>query len=552
MKNNLFYSSFSALFVAVALSLTAQTTDSYQMVYSTNGAEKFYYMYDASNNLSRMKQNFHDDSPQYQYFYNYTDNVLAEYYFIQYKEMGEWTDPKTHTFYTYDDQGFLVSCEDVASRRLYEYVYDEQGRLIEYSDKGKKSTSSVEYDKLYSTTYYSDFDENNKPRKEDYVHAMYAGSSKNTTYTYDEVGRVLTSETWKTSAETPYRKLVYTYDEKGIMTSMLQYEGNAETGTFDNLSYRETRTAGDNDTYVLVKEQYKKEEWQLISEMTEHYVTIKGEYAPRNLVVTETTVAGVPNSIALTCDVPVTEVPNAQYIIWRDHAPVATVEAVDGKITFTEGNLENVKHEYIVQSYDAVNNVYYNVSNPAEVEFATEIPTISNLHYIKTTEGVAYDAQGYSMNCYWVHFAWDAPETDLEITGYNIYDAGWAVPQKMAVNTCDSVSVYRELSFDNPDQQKEVTIEVTVVCALGESERVSETFTVEPSAVEEATVARVYVAGDYLVVDAADEVALYNVSGVKVAEYSNQSRIDLTQLPAGVYVARIEQNGKVQTMKIAR
>ena len=522
------------------------------LVLKDGNGVKEYYMYDNLNNIYRSKANVStNNDPLYQYYYNYTDGALTEYYFTQYKDLGEWTDPKNHTFYTYDDQGRLASADNTIANRLKEYFYDEQGRLVKMTDKGKSNVNSDVYDKLYATYEYSGFDANNNPARLDYTDGIYASGSYYTLFTYDEKGRCISEVTYYTSSDVAWYKYEYEYDNNDICVNSVK--SNAFDGEF-TYAVRETRTTEDGKIYNLTIYNYseRSSEWTVYRTYTEYYAELKGAYAPRNLVVTDASTADAPNSIALTCDVPATEVPNAQYIIWRNSEQVAVVEAVDGKITFTESGLTNAEHEYFVQSYDAVNNVYYNISNAETVVFGIELPIITNLHYIKTTEGFATDMQGGQMPCYWVHFAWDAPETDLAIEGYNIYDAGWTVPQKMAANTCDSVSVYREATYDHPDQQREVAVEVTVVYSLGESERVAGTFVVEQTAVEEATVACAYVAGDYLVTDATCEVALYNVSGVKVAEYSNQSRIDLAQLPTGVYVARIEQNGKVQTIKIAR
>lgn len=520
------------------------------LVLKDGSGKRVYNMYDANNNLYRAKENDSGSGiPLYQYFYNYDNGLLSEYYFTQYKDMGEWTEPKNHTYYTYNDKGQLVSEENTYSVRLKEYVYDAQGRLASVTERGKNYGSEV-YDKLYSTTEYIEFDANNNPTRVEYLDGLYANSSYYTIFTYDDKGRCI-SEVAYSLEDAPQYKYENEYNDQNLVIDRIK--SNVYDGVFVYAS-RETRTLSGNNVYTLTTYNYDEYDqvWIEYRIYTENYVALKGEYAPRNLVVTDASTADAPNSITLTCDVPVKEVPNAQYIIWRAGIPLDTVPAVNGKITYSETDLENVEHEYVVQSYDAVNDVFYNVSNAAAVEFSIELPTITNLHYVKTTEGYAMDAQGGRMPCYWVHFEWDAPQTDLEVLHYNIYDAGWMVANHTTVNTTDSVFVYREKDFNSPDQEKEVGVEVSVVYSYGESERVAATFTVEPTAVENVTVSQTYLAGDYLVTDAAAEVALYNVAGALVATYRNAEQIYLGELPSGVYLARVKLDGKQQVIKIAR
>lgn len=530
--------------------ITDEAADALYLVLKDGNGKRVYNMYDAANNLYRAKENDSNGNyPLYQYFYNYTDGLLSEYYFTQYKDMGEWTDPKNKTIYTYNENGQLISEENINTNRFKEYSYDNEGRLVSIADKGKNYGSAT-YDKLYSTTDYTEFDANNNPVYIEYTDGLYASGNYYANLTYDEKNRC-TSETAYRLDDSPYYKYEYEYNNDNILVTSTR--SNGYDGVFVYAS-REERTLHVNNKYTLSTYNYNEDDkaWTIYRTYVETYAPLKSEYAPRNLVVVDVSTSDAPNSVALTCEVPVKEVPNAQYIIWRAGTPLDTVPAVDGMITFSENGLENIEHEYIVQSYDAVNDIFYNVSNAATVSFDIELPSVANLRYVKTTEGTAADAQGGKMPCYWVHFEWDAPETDLEILCYNIYDEGWSVPNHTAESTTDSVFVYREKDFNSPDQQKEVGIEVSVVYSFGESERVAATFPVEKSAVEVATAARTYLAGDYLVTETAADVVICNVAGAVVATYSNAERICLSELPAGVYLARVEQNGKQQVIKIAR
>lgn len=550
MTKKLLSIAFCGLLSTVAFASVAATSETGEklcLTLKTGSGVNVYNMYDAANNIYRVKEtDSGHNGPLNQHFYNYTDGVLTETYTTQYKDMGEWTNPQNFTTYTYDDNGRLVKSENTYSKRLKEYTYDSEGRLVTLTEKGK-NYGSDEYDKLYSTSEYSQFDANNNPCRLDYYDGLYASGNYYAIFVYDEKGRC-TCETQYNLDDTPSNKYEYEYNDDDIVTSFIKsrcYDVEFEYAT------RETRTHLGDNVYTFTMYNYF-DGWEEYRSYTEYYVNLKGEYAPRNLVLADISTPEEPNAIELTCDVPAEEVPNAQYIIWRAATPVDTVAAVDGKIVFTEKALENTEHEYVVQSYDAVNNILYNVSDAERISFSIELEPVSNLRYIKTTEGLAGDAQGGQFPVYWVHFEWDAPVTDLEVLGYNVYEQGWATPNKTTVNTTDSLMIFRESNYFSPDQQKQVGVEITAVYSYGESERVSAVFEVENVAVEAVTTDRVYLAGDYIVADAPTQVVIYNAAGAVVATHSNANRVYLGELPAGVYVARVKTDGKPQVLKISR
>ena len=393
-----------------------------------------------------------------------------------------------------------------------------------------------------------------------YDDALYPSSSYFTYFTYDSKGNVLVEESWypdlssqDEDAAVPYNKYEYTYNEDNLVVEMIKSNDNYEGGFA--YAYRETRTEKAENVYELTTYNYveSQNDWSVYRTYTENYTRLDGAYAPRNLVVTDASTAELVNAVQLTCDVPEKEVENAQYIIWCDWQPVDTVVAVDGKITYEFASLENNREiEFLVQSYDAVNDVMYNVSNVESVSFSVNLPPVSNLRYITTTRG-DYNNEGYVIPALWVSFEWDAPETDLEILHYNIYADGWAVPFHTTTNTTDSVYVYRENNFDHPDQQKTVQVEVSVEYVLGESEGVVEIFEVENAGVGSVeNVKSAYVAGEYLVVDNNATVEIYNAAGALVADYNNKTHIRLTSLSTGVYVVRVKVGETLQIVKIAR
>lgn len=558
MKKNLLTLCMAAMSVIISMPVIA--SDDIYMVKQEGSGKVVHNFYNADNNIVRSSDV--DESmvtPLYQYFYTYTeDGLLVEDYYTQWKDAGVWTDPRDKMVYTYDEQDRLSTAENTMTNRKKFYTYNENGYLYQIVDMGK-NYGSTEYDKTYSTTTYLDFDENGNPAKAQYDDGLYASGCYDEYYTYDEKGRMLSKASYKLDG-TPKNKYEYTYNDYDIV--MTSYKSvNDGNGGFE-YSSRSVRTDVGNNQYEFKYEEYWND-WVTHDSYTEFYSELKSEYAPRNLVLTDVTTAENPNAIELVCDVPVTEVPNALYIVWRDWQPVDTVAAVDGVITYAESGVANDVREYFIQSYDAVNDVLYNVSNIAPVAFNTVLPAVAELRYLETIEGFSVDGQGSQMPAYFVKFEWDAPETNLNILGYKIYDVlsfgegfdNFYIELKETQSTVDSVSVFRENSYDSPDQQKAITVMVTVLYELGESEGIIETFPVEnPNAAVEGVHAErlAYVAGDNLVMADNAQVVIYNTAGAMVATYKNVKNINLVNLPAGAYIACVKVGKATQTFKIAR
>ena len=542
-----------------------QQPDVLTLVKQNEGGYLTLNLYNADNNIYRAKSLMPTNDgvgPDYQYYYNYENGLLAEYYYIQYKDMGVWSDAKDHTLYTYNEQGLLVRKENIYTyNEMYEYKYDAQGRLIEYTKYGKNDRNNPDaaYDKPYSTVEYSEFDANNNPQRLDYTDHLYATGSYFTFFTYDDKGRVLVEESWKPSQDNASGKVgnykyENVYDEYGVNVDRIKSNRNWDTDGFIYAS-RETRTRVSETQYDFTSYNYveRDQEWAQYRTHTEYYAVLDGAYAPRDLKVDYINNANFVNAVQLTCTVPAEQVDNAQYIIWYDWQPVDTVAAVNGKITYIAENLPNGREvEFLVQSYDAVNDIMYNVSNAATAIYNIELAPISSLSFKEQTMGYFTDGQGGQHPAYWIHFTWEAPETNLEVLGYNVYEQGWVVPQSFTTNTCDSISVYRESDFNSPDQQKEISVEVTVVYAIGESERVAETFSITDMGVEAVKVAQAYVEGNTLYTRNAADVVVYNAAGVAVANRAAVESVDLSALPAGVYVAAVKAGDKLQVIKFAR
>lgn len=522
-----------------------------------------YYIYDSNNNLSRRIdygcQTDGTKVPTYHYFYEYDEygQLISEFY-RQMNSLGVWGKNKMTYIYTYDFLGRMTTKEDTTSNILEIYTYNADGYLETITVKGK-TWGSEEYDKLNSTTTYSQFDENGRPAYSEFVHALYATSSYNTTYTYDEQGRILVKES-RTTEGMAYEKYEYTYDKYGVETSRVRsmpwYENGKPSDRFV-FSTRTVREAQDGMVYKRYDENYdiKTQIWSADNRYyLETYSPLNGDLTPQNLVVSDVSTKDSPNTIEIECNYPQIKLANAQYIIWRGCVPVDTVEAPanQGIIRFRDENVENGTYEYIVQTYDVAIDKAFNATTPYVFTLQARLDPITDLRYVKTTEGTYDDPEMGEMPAYWVHFEWNAPDSPLDIQCYNIYQDGFKIPVSTTTNTNDSVWIYRVDEEEIDKQTTTTTVEVRVLYSLGESLGVTNTFEIERSALENVSFeGSAYVAGKTLFTEPNADVVIYNATGAVVAAYSNQQQVALDNMPAGVYVAVVTIGNNSQVLKVA-
>lgn len=505
------------------------------------------YLYDGNNNiiraydLGRGYDGVITPNKRTYYFYDENGNMVESYYNQYTATAGTWNENKReHYIYTYDEDGNLISKVDQAYGDRYDYTYS--GGVLE------SETYTVGGNVMWTKTYIG---MGGAPMMMESV-GRYETYSFSEYYTYDEAGRILTIEATYTSDNRPKDKTEYAYDERGIVTEKTYYVGKDSEYV---ASSRETRQYLGDGCYEMTTETYYEGEWSPSNvSYKEYYAYINNTSAPRNLKVADVSTADAPNSIEVTCDLPVSPIQNAGYVVYRGWQAVDTVAAGTTTVAFTDLLVPNGSYDYTVQSIDTVTGLLYNCATPVEIEVATVLPEVVNLRQIGKSEGVYRDPNiGMELPAYWLIFSWEAPETDMEIVAYNIYQDGQILPTTVHTDMdvlTDSVWVYRE---DYPEyQQTESNIVVKAVYAIGESEGVEAVLTVEYSGVDEVVATKAYVAGDYLYVGTPAVVNIYNAGGMLVNETRNSERVSLAGLTKGVYVARIAVGSQVQVVKIIR
>lgn len=90
----------------------------------------------------------------------------------------------------------------------------------------------------------------------------------------------------------------------------------------------------------------------------------------------------------------------------------ATYTSSNYKIALTDAIVPNGTWDYFVLSDVTTSNVAIPITVPLTIEFATELSPVTNLRVASTIVGE---------ETYYLDLEWDAPETELEVLGYNIY-----------------------------------------------------------------------------------------------------------------------------------
>lgn len=523
------------------------------MMGTTKGlTETIYYLYDADNLLSRsIVLGYETDGatvPTYEYFYNNNDGKLTEYWYSQYNYLGEWSNPKEYTVYSYDANGRLAMKENQSYKEKYEYTYDEVGNLLTET-LSRIPYAQTEY-KVVATKTYSDFDAAvlNKPATMTAT-GQYDGDNYVETYTYDSKHRLLTSESRYSSDNAPKNKKEYVYDAAGIETLVVSYRGSGEEFVPSDRTVREYLG---NSQYKVYNESYRNDAWINNGRYSiDTYSEINGVSAPLNITATNVSTEEEPNCVKVECALPQMPLGNAAYKVFRGHEIVGTAVAENGTISYVDRNVKNGVYEYIVQAVDTVTGLGYNCSKPVSIMVTTKLPPVTNLHQVSVIEGTYKDPETGEHPVYWITFAWDAPESSYPVKEYHIYQDGMSLPVAVTTNLNDSVSIYRDTASP-AEQQETTTISVVAVYEIGQSDGVSAILSIVQGAVDDVKVSNAYVAGTFLHVGENAKVLVYNAAGIMVAGYDNKPLIDLSVLPSGVYVACVEEAGTVQVVKIAR
>lgn len=371
-------------------------------------------------------------------YYNYNENnLLVEDYAKQYLLAYNRWDEKEHNYYQYDSNDRIIR-QQQDSTRAYKYYYDNDGNLEKEEYLTTRAATILEDSIIYEINFF-DFDENGNParsegdgEKSDYRY--------DATFTYDDLGRC--TEIMRMCIQgTKHSKETYSYDDLGVLADKYTYisaygAGGRESGEVGGVKdtlryqYHHDREALGNGWYHYVTYSWYNSGAMWTNPATSYnelYVALDGAYAPLNAVAENISTAEQPQTVKITCDVPATlPCENTSYIIWRSGEWLDVVTATDGKIEYIDTEVPTGNYEYIVQAYDATNDVYYNCSDIATVDVTIPLNPATNIRVVGGYWGIYEDAQTPAHESFYVKLAWDVAESENTILGYKVWLYPWA------------------------------------------------------------------------------------------------------------------------------
>ena len=468
--------------------------------------------------------------------------------------------------YEYDDAGHIISCvQDIA--QMYEYTWEGNNILTEK----KYAISSTAKNALYTMTF-ADFVEGktNLPQSALKVSANANATANNRVYEmkYDAAGHMIERTEYKYGSNVvkdengvviaadkgqPYIGETWTYDAAGRLVQYEKSQWKTSAGALVP-SVRKVYTPiargtrEESYTYTVMD---GTEAWTKSSLTTE---TVESEFfnetAPGTLTITD--VADEPNTVQISCAYPsfnFSKVPTFE--VFRNGYKVGVANYEEGTLTYTDKEVLNGEWDYFVKAVAPTEGVEYLTSNVAEKTFDTELPMAQNIHFPINGK----DAAGN----YCLTVAWDAPETDLAIKGYNVYSNIKAVTANPApdngVTPLDNTTRSYDYQWSSVTSL-ENTFCVEVVYNIGKvkSDNIPVTLSAEPVgivAVENNNGLSyadgwVHVAGAYTCLD------VYSAGGALVRRLAGGLRHDLSTLPAGVYLLKLQGAGETKVLKIVK
>lgn len=469
-----------------------------------------------------------------------------------------WKDYEETGSFSYNEAGQLA--EDTTTNRVYHYFYEGDNVVKEvYAN----SSNIIIYNK-----YYSDFKEGltNCPQYA-FANSPYGLTTNNRIYeyTYDDAGHMLTCRAYKYDSETIVKD-----DEGNII--------NAEKGTPD---YEEIWTYSngilstyEKNTWSTSKNAYGPKYRNVYSPVpngvkTTSYTYSVGIWArsgvpsvewiiPFNekVYLTDLTVSDVEgkvNTVKLTATRPSSAPATTKWNVFRNGLKIGQA-TYDGKNTlvYEDETVYNGNWDYFMQAVDEHGAEGYYISNVVEKNIHTELPAVENLR----VEGNGLN----KVKDYQLDLAWDAPQTELNLLGYNIFlDVMDITKNPSPYNDIYYFTEpYYTFEFGNDITKLEKSVIVEAVYNIGKkkSEPLVVTLSKEshPTDIEETitVMGNLTIQGNTVSVNGAyRSLEVYALNGARLAAYAGVPSVNLSELGEGVCIVRLCTADGVQTVKVA-
>lgn len=534
------------------------------------------YYYDTNNRLVRetVAGRLTGDNPQtpdvvekegdYQVtgykLYNYTEaGDLAEVkqmeYAINQGANMSWTAPVTLETYKYDDAHHCTEKAD--NSRTYKYAYDGDNLVKEE----QYSTSTGNH--LY-TMVYSDFVEGktNLPRRA-VKDGTYSSNQRTYDYTYDEAGHLLSVKSYKfgeverddagnivsATNGTPDQQETWTYNDEGKPTLYLKQKWSTSKNDWVNSSkteYEQTATGDRETTYSWTT---GADKWTSGRPVVNAYSDYYTGTTPTAFKVSK--VADQLNTVGITASAPYESWDSPTYHVYRNGINIgeAQTDVTRSKLSFTDATVENGTWDYFLMADTHTGNATVQVTTPVTVTFDTPLTPVTKVW----STSASVEGGNYKLSV-----AWEAPESDIPVKGYNIYSDIKSYTKNPApdndVNLITGTTYDYSWSTENPST-KDVYVEVVYTIGRVRSEAfkfdVSKLTAINEAAASAAGL-DVNLAGRTLQISGtAQGVAVYDLTGRRCATYAAAPAVSLASLPAGTYVVNVtDTEGQAHSYKL--
>lgn len=497
----------------------------------------------------------------YNYFnYDEQGNLMEELH-AQYKvNQGynlSWTKPDTLATYEYDTLNRRVAKHDLKGGRKYTYAYDGDTRNVVREVLTVASTGKVN-----STITYSDFVPgfDNLPRRA-VKDGQYTSSQRVIEHAYDAAGRQVQSLTYKfgevqrdadnhiISVEKGVAeyKETWTYDEEGRLTLYEKQKWSTKTNDWQGNSKIEhtfTELGEKVVTYTFTSTP-EGGVWTHGLPVLNTYAEYYQNTAPTAFHVTKD--SEKLNTVNITAVAPYDKWESPIYEVYRNGQLIGEAKAAGTALSFTDETVQNGTWDYYLRANTQTSNVCTSITTPITVVFDTHLPNVTNIHATSATKDVEY---------YYMTLAWDAPESDIPLLGYNVYhDIKSFTKNPAPDNGADHFAAQAYDYMWSTEGSGTRTYYVEAVYNIGRtrSEGVvidaEEIITaIETLPVAGAAVPQLTMQGRTLrVSEPYATLQLVGASGTVEGVYRAQQHISLNHLPQGVYVVTLTTAEGVRT-----
>lgn len=481
---------------------------------------------------------------------NLTEVTQTKYGLYQGYQLA-WGEAETVSTYKYDAQNHCTEWEDGSKR----YVNTWDGDNLVKQQQYIASTGS-----LSCTLTFSDFvaGKTNLPQLT-IKDGTYTSNQRVIETAYDADGNKLTEKTYKygeatrdadgnvtsVTKGTPEYSEAWTYAD-GILTLYTKQKWNATAAAFADYSKTEYVQGYEQETETTYT--YSDGSWKSGRPYVNTYKTVYSGTAATKFAAAKDD--SQLNTVKLTATANTDLWGSPSYLVFRNGVCLgkATVNSTGRQLTYVDKAVPNGTWDYFIQADNATANVAPAVTTPASVTLDTELPAVTKI----TEETKTKDSEYFHL-----HLAWEAPETDIPVVGYNVYSD---IPSYTKNAAPDNDKVYlTEPTYDwawivGGDTEKDVYIEVVYNIGRKRSEAfhyvLDDSFSgISSATADKAAHSLTKHGATILGGEGCRSIELYSADGTRRARGGDS--LSLSALPKGVYVARATMaDGTTATLKV--